>query len=339
MNEDDIDSTAREEDSLAELFANVTPRSKPAAAAEERAFTILEAQWRDVANRRKRRNRLVSWGIAASLVLSMGIAFKWLGDTPTIVLAPVADIARVTGSAIYANNQHIDGGSADFPRLSVGETLATGPDSRVALSWSTGGSLRIDENSEIRFVSTSEIQLVSGTVYFDSLPYDRKTDAPNSFSIDTVAGRISHVGTQFLTGVAESIVTVGVREGLVQIDSPTFISRVPSRNRIRITADGRQSKQLLEPFDESWRWAEEIAPPFDPQGRTVEELVMWISRETGRSFRFRSKDAAMNAASTSLVGLNNLSPLQALNTMQYATDLRYDIIDEKIVISLGGEQR
>lgn len=337
MNNDDTDSDTRDEDLLAELFANVTPRSKPAADAEDRAFTILEAQWRDLTNRRKRRNRMLSWGIAASLILSIGIAFKWLDDTPQTALVPVAAIARATGGTIHTGKQRIDSGTTNFSPLFIGEKLVTGSGSRIALSWNSGGSLRIDENSEIQFISTSEIQLVSGRVYFDSLPFDRKVDAPSSFSIDTVVGRISHVGTQFLTGVSESIVTVSVREGLVQIDSPKFVSRVPSRNEIRITADGRQSEQLVEPYDESWRWVEEIAPPFDPQGRTAEDMVAWISRETGRPFRFRSKNAELNAASTSLVGLNNLSPLQALNAMQYATDLRYDIIDEKIVIRLGGE--
>lgn len=339
MNKDDTDSNPRDEDLLAELFSNVTPRSKPAGDAEDRAFTVLEAQWRDLTDRRKRRNRVMSWGIAASLIFSLGIAFKWFEETPKTGLAPVAAIARATGSTIHTDKQRINSGATSFSPLFVGEKLVTGAGSRVALSWNTGGSLRIDENSEIRFVSTSEIQLVSGRVYFDSLPYDRTVDAPSSFSIDTVAGRISHVGTQFLTAVSESIVTVGVREGLVEIASPNFVSRVPSRNEVRITADGRQSKQSIEPYDKSWRWAEEIAPPFDTQGRTVEDMVAWISRETGRPFRFRSKNAELNAASTSLVGLYNLSPSQALNTMQYATDLRYDIIDEKIVISLGGEQQ
>ncbi len=339
MNKDDTDSGPRDEDLLAELFSNVTPRSKPAADAQERAFTVLEAQWRDLTDRRKRRNRMLSWGIAASLFLSIGIAFKWFGDTPQTALTPVAAIARATGGTIHTDKQRIEKGATSFSPLFIGDKLVTGSGSRVALSWNSGGSLRIDENSEIRLVSTSEIQLVSGRVYFDSLPYDRKVDAPSSFSIDTVVGRISHVGTQFLTSVSESIVTVSVREGLVQIDSPNFVSRVPSRNEIRITADGRQSKQSVEPYDESWRWVAEIAPPFDPQGRTVEDMVAWISRETGRPFRFRSKNAELNAASTSLVGLNNLSPLQALDAMRYATDLRYDIIDEKIVIGLGGEQQ
>jgi len=338
MNKDDNDTTAPNDESLAELFANVTPRSKPPAEAHDKAFAILESQWRNLTLRRNRRIRLMSWSIAASLLLAVGITSFWFGETGKMVPVPVAEIARTTGSSIFANDVKINGSSRNSSSFSVGETLVTGPDSRVALLWNSGGSLRIDENSEVSFVSSSVVELVSGTIYFDSLPYDRIGNETPAFSIDTVAGRISHVGTQFLTGVVDSTVTIGVREGQVLVDGPAYNALAQPRDRISITAAGLQSKQFVEPFDESWRWAEEIAPPFDPHGRTVKEMVVWISRETGRPFQFRSRNAEMNAASASLIGLDNLSPLQALRTMQYATDLRYDIVNEEIVIHLSDER-
>jgi len=337
MSKDD-DTTTPNDELLAELFANVTPRSKPPAEAQDKAFAILELQWRNLAIRRKRRNQFVSWSIAASLLLAVGIAFNWLGEARQPAAEPVAKLERITGGTIYANNVKIDGSSRSRFPLAAGETLVTGPDSRAALSWNSGGSLRIDENSEVRFTSATVVQLVSGAIYFDSLPYDRTESEVPVFSIETVAGRISHVGTQFLTSVVGSTVTIGVREGQVLVDGPIYNSLVQPRDRISITADGLQSKRLVEPFDESWHWVEEIAPAFDPNGRTVREMVVWISRETGRPFQFRSRKAEMNAASASLVGLENLSPLQAMRTMQYATDLRYDIVNEEIVIRLSDEQ-
>jgi len=338
MTKDDNDTPTPNDELLAELFANVTPRSKPPAEAHDKAFAILESQWRNLTLRRQRRKRLVSWSIAASLLLAVGITSFWFGEARQMALVPVAEIARTTGSTILANDVKIDASSRSSSSFSVGETLVTGPDSRVALLWNSGGSLRIDENSEISFVSSSAIELVSGTVYFDSQTYDRAGNEPPVFSIDTVAGRISHVGTQFMAGVVDSTVNIGVREGQVLVDGPAYNILAQPRDRISITAAGLQSKQLVEPFDESWRWVEDIAPSFDPQGRTVKEMVAWISRETGRPFQFRSRNAEINAASASLIGLDNLSPLQALKTMQYATDLRYEIVNEEIVIHLSDDR-
>jgi len=338
MSKDDKDSTKSNDQLLTALFANVTPRSKPPAEAQDKAFATLETQWRTLTMQRKRRSQFMSWGIAASLLLAVGITFFWLGETRQMVLEPVAEIARTTGNTIYANDVQLNDAPEDPAVFSVGATLVTGQDSRVALLWNSGGSLRIDENSEVRFISNEVVQLVSGTLYFDSLRHDGTANETPAFSIETVAGRISHVGTQFMTSVVGSTVTIGVREGQVLVDGQTYKSLVQPRESISITADGLQSKRSVEPFDESWRWAQEIAPTFNTQGRTAKDMVVWISRETGRPFKFRSREAEVSAAKASLTGLDSLGPLQALRTIPTATDLRYDIVNEEIVIRLSNEK-
>lgn len=337
MKKDDTENKM-DTDSLEELLSGVTPRAKPRAEAEDKAFKALETQWRDLTARRDRRSRMTSWSIAASVVLAVVLGYNWLGNSEPIVLDPVANVARASGDLIYANGVTIDGTSGESPPFSVGDTLTTGSNSRISLRWYSGGSLRVDQNTEVTFTSAETVQLVSGTLYFDSLTYDRTDDESPALSIDTVAGRISHVGTQFFTSVVDSEVAIGVREGQVLIDGPKFNFLAEPKDNLRINVKGLLSRHYIEPFDATWRWAEDIAPRFNPDGRTAQEMVTWVGRETGRHLRFQSEEVERNAFATSLVGLDNLSPMQALRTIQFATDLRYDIIDEEIVIRLSEER-
>lgn len=339
MKKSDMDEFLRDDDLLAEIFVDVTPRRKPKPEAEEQAFATLYAQWRDLANRRKKRYQMMSWSIAASLLLAIGALYTWIGVSPVPNPDPVANVARIGGKPAYVNDSIIGAATGDIPVIHVGDTIRTGPDSRVSLAWNSGGSLRIDQDSEIRFVSPDAVRLVSGSLYFDSLPYDRKDEEPPLFSVETVAGRLSHVGTQFMATVKGEDVSLGVREGQVLVDGPKFKFLAQPGDRLIINADGMREKQLVEAYDQSWRWAEDIAPAFSPAGRTVLEMVTWISRETGRPFHFRSTSAEVNAAETKLVGLDDVSPGQALRTMPFATDLRFEIVNDEIVIRLEGEQR
>ena len=333
----DNDSTS--DDSLAEIFVDITPRAKPRPEAEERAFAMLETQYAEMINLRRKRTRVASWSIAASLLLAFGFAYNWLGEGPQGISVPVADVARIAGDHVYVNNLLIDGVSVNFASLSSGDTLKTGPDSRVSLTWNSGGSLRIDQDTEVRFDSSEAIFLSNGSIYFDSLPNERLSTEAQAFSVDTVAGRLSHVGTQFEATADGDDVTVSVREGHVLIDGSKFSFLAQPRDRLTINDKGLKSKQLIDSFDPSWRWAEDIAPPFIPAGKTVQEMVIWIGRETGRPIQFMTTKAEASAIGTVLVGLENLNPMQALRTMPFATDLRYEIVDEKIVISLDGAKR
>jgi len=322
-------------DSLEELLSGVKPRAKPRTEAEDKAFKALEAQWQEITARRNRRSRLATWSVAASVVLAVVFGYTWLGENEQVVLDPVANVVRASGELIYANGVTLDGTSGESSPFSVGDTLTTGSNSRISLQWNSGGSLRVDQNTEVTFTSVEAVQLLSGTLYFDSLAYDRADDESPSLTVDTVAGRVSHVGTQFFTSVVDSEVSIGVREGQVLIDGPKFNFLAEAKDKLKINVNGLLSRQSIEPFDATWRWAEDIAPAFNPDGQTAREMVAWAGRETGRQLRFQSEAVEQSAFATSLVGLDTLSPMQALRTMQYATDLRYDIIDEEIVIRLG----
>jgi hypothetical protein len=339
MNKSDTEKISPGVDSLAEIFVDVTPRKRPGREAEMRAFAVLDAQWRHMTNQRMKRNRMMSWGIAASLLISIGIAYNWLGDMQPTTLVPVAEVARITGKSVYVNDSNISGTTENISAFQTGDRLRTGPESRLSLAWSSGGSLRVDQGTEIEFVSAEVVRLTAGSIYYDSLPYDRNEVEAPLFSVATAAGRLTHVGTQFMASADGEAITLGVREGQVRIDGPKFNFLAQSGDRLIIDADGLKEKQLVETYDDSWRWAEDIAPHFDPAGRTVQQMLTWISRETGRPFHYGSTSAESTAADTRLIGLDDLSPMQALRTVPFATDLQFEIVDGEIVISFDSDQR
>ena len=334
MNLNDNNEVMPTDDAFTELFEDVSPRSKPRSHAQDLAFSILLAEWRALSARRKRRNRNLFWGVAASVLFAFGLAFNFLQQGQELESEPVATVARTTGTDIYVNGEIVGVLPGEFPSFSSGDTLVTGAASRVALEWNSGGSLRVNENSQIAFVSTGVIRLDSGAVYFDSFSQSSTDGEAPVFTIETVAGKVSHLGTQFLTSVSGASLTLSVREGTVLVISPEFNYLALPKDKLNITAHGLKSKQQIDPFDATWQWTEGIAPHFEHIGKTARELVIWVGRETGRRVVYRSQAAEKRAASTVMVGLDNLAPTPALRTMPLVTDLRYDIVGEEILIGL-----
>ena len=58
----------------------------------------------------------------------------------------------------------------DLSTVISGQTIVTGSAAGMALAWGSGGSLRIDDNSRLRFAADGTVFLEAGRVYFDSMP-------------------------------------------------------------------------------------------------------------------------------------------------------------------------
>jgi hypothetical protein len=153
------------------VFGHAAPRPRARAEAELAAFEHLHAQWRDLVARRRRRKIYVLGTAAAAVLIAIAIGFGVSRESAYVPLGEsVAVIERRAGAELSwraegARQQPIAG---DATALRVGQHLSTGRDSRVALGWHAGGSLRLDENSEIELVSAHSVRLVAGSVYFDS---------------------------------------------------------------------------------------------------------------------------------------------------------------------------
>jgi len=317
---------------LEEIFEHAAPRPRPAAAGRDRAFATLHAEWRQLTGRRRARRNNIRWGLAAGIAVAAIVSFGTFHSDELLVTASVAQVARLSGSNVQSNGIGISSNDSGA-MLKAGDTLTTGTDSRVALTWLAGGSLRLDEKTTLAFVSTDTVRLIKGSAYFDSRPFDETATRPVRISIQTALGTVTHIGTQFLTQVSEDGLTVSVREGEIRFHGTDASSTVHAGDELTVSTDGSRTTRPIEPYAEAWQWAAEIAPELLLDGRTIDEFLSWVGRETGRRVSYDTRQARHVATTNELVGIGTLEPLRALSTISYiAPNLRYDVVDERIVV-------
>ena len=205
-------------------------------------------------------------------------------------------------SAALATIELVDGGDATWrdDRSQVqplgarrefveGERLATGADTRVALRWHDGGSLRLDSSSRLELVSADAVRLTAGSLYFDSVGGAEGVAAP-ALAVQTPAGEVVHIGTQFMVTVAGDEVVLSVREGQVKVTGDGFELVVDTNEELDLRADGTREVTAIDGHGERWAWAADVAPQIELDGRTTFDVVAWAARETGRRVVYADVD-------------------------------------------------
>lgn len=320
-------------DVLEELFEHASARKRPPTADEQAIRSALHEEWRELAGRRKRRRFVISLAAAASVTLAVLLGSGLLREPelpmPELQLAAVE---KVTGNVFVHPG---DGGPAVRPQAArkvlSSQKVVTGRDSRVALRWQDGTSLRIDENSEIRLTAGGEIQLESGRVYIDTKSADNST---SGLVVLTPAGQVRHLGTQYMTEVANRDTRVSVRQGQVALDAPGARMVAHGGQQLNIDDSGIQTRRAIPVYGEMWQWAQNLAPAFTSDGHSVAELLEWVGRESGLQVRFYSSGAEQVATETVLHGTIDLEPMVALAATLQTTDLTSEVVSGTIVVAL-----
>ena len=224
----------------------------------------------------------------------------------------------------------------DVTTVQSGQSIVTGSDAGIALAWGGGGSLRIDANTRIRFVSDVSAFLEDGRVYFDSRPgLAAGTDASGSpiFLLETDRGTVRHVGTQYMVESDASGLVVSVREGEVEIEGAIYEERVSSGQQATLSGTRRPYLLSIDRFGERWDWISRTTPPLDVNGRTLHEFLTWVSRETGFEIRYEGGAEAIAKNEAELVGTVSSAPLDALPVRVATAALDYQIEEGVIYIS------
>jgi ferric-dicitrate binding protein FerR (iron transport regulator) len=327
------DHTDSNADELAMLLGRAGARERPRAAAESAAFDALHAQWRSrVARRRRRRLTALAAGSAAAVATLVGV-YVWLQGSAPSAAAMLAAVEHVEGGDITWRDDRTQAQPLGSRRtLSEGQRLATGSGSRLALRWHDGGSLRLDENSRLEFVSGTAVRLTAGNVYFDSA-VDSGSPATPELAVQTPAGEVVHIGTQFLVSVASDEVVLSVREGQVRVTGDGFELVVAANQELDLRADGTREVTPVDGHGDRWAWAAEIAPQIALDGRTTFDVVAWAARETGRHVVYATPMARTRALEAVLHGVDRRSPSGILTLLPHLTSLAYEIRDDAIVVS------
>jgi ferric-dicitrate binding protein FerR (iron transport regulator) len=319
---------APDPDALSRLLRLAAPRPVVPADRAARVEAFVRDRWQ--ARVRERRRRLL-WTLAAAAAVALAVGGSlWIatagGDRGPVLFA--AEIERVVGGVRLEGDFDGSRPAIAGDRLPVGTTLVTSEDGRTALRLAGGGSLRLDRGTRARLDGTDAIELVEGTLYLDS-PGDA-----GDVRVLTRWAEVREIGTQFEVRSTSGSLRVRVREGAIELRPGGAVYEASSGVELALAADGRLTRGAISRHDAAWEWAASIAPPFALDGRTLGEFLAWVSRETGREFRFADEDLAATAPSVVLRGaVVDLTPAQALLAVLPTCGLEHRAVNGSYVLA------
>lgn len=316
-----------EERNIAALLGAVG--SRPAASAQAMAAVraAVEAEWRKTVAARQRRRQFTGWAMAASV--AVGAVAVWLAR-PLLQpeVAVVASLTRVVGSVEQNRGDGRWTPLGTAGEVDAGTQLRTASGGRAALQLANGVELRMDSRTLVAFEDSSHATLESGAVYVDS---GAPGGAPGpDFVLDTPAGNVRHLGTQYEARYAGGELQVGVREGRVEVRRGS--GKVVADAGERVTFAGEAvTRAALAPTAPDWNWVAGVTPAFSIEGRTVEDFLVWAARQTGRTIVYSSSEAAQQSRNITLRGtVDGLTPDEAVHAVLSTTSLQPQVGPDRI---------
>jgi FecR protein len=296
------------------------------------------AAWRTQVRRRApahRPLRAVLIGLAAALAVAVGLTWWWRSGSdrvpPTVarveaVVGPVQLEAEAHGPRPIAKGEPIPSGAA--LRSGVG---------RASLQMASGATVRLDVETRLRFVSAAALELERGALYVDTGSGPRPRTA---IEVRTPVGTVRDVGTQFAVRVVDSerkAVFVRVRDGAVFTEHHGRTYLTPARQELVLRRDGTSERREIATHGPAWEWTMEASPGFDIEGRSLQEFLDWVSRETGWRIRFADEGLAASAAKIVLHGsIGELRPDRAPFAVLPGAGLAGEIEDGALVVRRRG---
>jgi hypothetical protein len=316
------------------LLGKATPRPAPPASDADSVRAAVREEWLTVTGSRKRRSRYLQMAIAASIVVVAVMSLSLLRMTG-IEPAQVASVSKQFGSVSIIGEQSQVLQQPGMTTIVAGQTIRTDAGAGLALEWSSGGSLRMDENTRVDFLSPSEIFLDSGRIYFDSEPLMAAISGSGlRLTVRTPYGEVKHIGTQFMVHADRAEMTVSVRSGVVEVSPPGKApSRAEASQQLAVNRSGTHHIVDIRPFGGEWEWAERASPSVDLDGRSVHEFLGWVSHETGMELHYGSEEAESYARTESLNGRIETGPQEALAAWMLANDLDWRMDEGHIYVS------
>lgn len=282
--------------SIESLLKLAGERDQPSAAASERARSAARESWqRALAQTAPARIRPRLWiplALAAGLAAAVTVGALLWREAP----GPV-DVARVAAIQGVVQVEDARAPLAVAGVLRSGEVLTT-REGRVALALGDALSLRADRQSRLRFEGAGHVTLLEGAVYVDSGGLN--SHAP--LRIDTPAGVVRHVGTQFQVQVREDRTRVQVREGRVVIAMRGSSVDLAAGDFAEVSGTQVRLEHDQSGHGAGWEWAALTAPSFDIENRPLSEFLAWVAREHGWQLRFRDAGLQSRAQDIRLHG-------------------------------------
>lgn len=332
----DGNDSPRTDEAVEALLRKAPLRPMPSDEDTTSVRNAVRVEWNDITGRRRVRRRLVTLAAAATVLLAVGTAVTLL-RVPSAIPVTVATIDKTIGS-IYLLGEQPDLYEAQyFAELTAGQTLVTGHDSVAGIAWLRGGSLRIDEDSRVEFLSPDEILLRSGRIYVDSQPSSSQAGITQGsltdFVIRTEYAIVNHLGTQYMAGISGDALTISVREGRVEVEGTYHDAVANAGQQLTLAGSNRPTITNIRAYGDDWQWAEKAAPAVSFDGRSAYEFIAWVARESGFEVHFTDAAVERHAHDTKMnVGTVRHEPQAALRLLLQTADLDSKIENGRIVI-------
>lgn len=331
-------------DPIEQLVRIAEPRQPVPADRLARVRAAAHAEWQTHTRQRRRRTRvtlaIIGLASAAVLVLAMRAGHvRW--STTDRLGRELAAVARVRGAVTRVSAP--DTGRDPAPvRLGdwirEGDSVATSSSGWLAVRLSGGGTLRLDRETRMRWVSATAVALDAGSVYIagghqrSEAPADARLGV-SSFEVHTPYGIVREVGTQFEVRVDDAALRVRVREGLVRVSESRSTHDVRSGDEMTLGGDGRIAWRSIAPFGTDWAWVAALAAPYELEGGSLQAFLEWVTAETGLAVRFTRRADEQKAATMILHGsIDGLTPDQALDAVLPVSGVDHERIDGELVI-------
>jgi hypothetical protein len=311
------------QDGLAALLHAAGHRVVPDATRMERARQNVHDEWRTEIRRR----RNLRWRILAAASLAMAAVGGWLAQHPRYVPAvTVASASRVSGKVIVGSQEPLLSGR----ELLAGDMVETLPDGRVAIRWVRNAELRLDAGSLVKLESGSDVRLVRGAVYVETL----KGYGPADITVHTQFGRVSHVGTRFEVRVSGELTRVRVRDGAALFSGTGQPPVRIDAGQQLLVSGGMVTREVAPPaFDREWDWTASIAPRIQIEGRVLSDVLAALCSESGMQVRYATAEVRERARRTILHGsIDGLDARSAVPVVLAGTDLAYELHPDRVEI-------
>jgi ferric-dicitrate binding protein FerR (iron transport regulator) len=301
---------------LAALLQAVGPRVAPVPEVTAEVRAAVAAEWRAAvaaqqqqtapqARRRMQRPWLALAASVAAVAIAVSIALPRLQSAGD----PVATVARVEGNVELRHEAGEWRTLAAGASVVAGDEIRTARGSRLALRRDDGLEVRLDYDTQLAYEEADRAALAQGSVYVDA----GATAQGDSFALTTAFGEVRHLGTQYLAALDPGALRVAVREGSVAVERGKLPVVARAGEALSVRADGSVARTRVDVHGDAWRWAAAIAPEFLIEGRSLDEFLAWVGRETGRQVVYTSADAAREAEQTTLRGsVSGLAPEAAV---------------------------
>jgi ferric-dicitrate binding protein FerR (iron transport regulator) len=157
------------------------------------------------------------------------------------------------------------------------------------------------------------LELARGTIYIDRRQRAQSgaSGTASTLEVRTPFGTVAEVGTQFELAVTAERLRARVREGAVAFSTGEERHLAAAGVELEWSAGTGVNRRAIESFGEPWSWTLEASPPIDLEGRTLDQALTWVARETGYRVAWLDPTLETGSGTERIIGTLVLRPLEA----------------------------